>query len=128
MNILRYRLFYELPPEEVRKMVFPRGYRFTKTDAEVLSSATKDDYKDVFASRYYGRLVGEFADIVDLEMKLFRFMKMTTRQMLSGQPFHIGTIIGYLTLKELEVNNLKSIAEGKRHLLTEDEIAESLVL
>ena len=51
----------------------------------------------------------------------------TVRKTLKGYPINIGTIIGFLYLKELEIRNLCTIAVGKENNLPPDEIA-NLVL
>ena len=95
----------------------------------MLCSATEEDFCELMEDTYYGRRIGDIKDITDLEIKLYRIMKAAAVRLLSkGAPFHIGTIVGYLTLKEMEVTNLKSIAEGKRHFLSEEEISENLIM
>lgn len=128
MGTLRYRIYYEVPADTVKEMVLPMKFRLTKTEAESLVNATEHDYMDIVADTYYGRLVGSYKSLPELEMGLNRIMAAAARKALSGSPFNIGTIIGYLALKELEVSNIKCIAEGKRHNLPEEEIEESLVM
>ncbi len=129
MTILRYRLFYDIEPDEVEKMVIPMKYMLNKTEVSMLCGATEEDFLELVEDTYYGRRVGEIKDLTDLEIGLYRIMRATAVRLLSkGAPFHLGTIVGYLTLKEMEVTNLKSIAEGKRHLLSEEEISENLVM
>jgi V/A-type H+-transporting ATPase subunit C len=128
MGALRYRIYYEVPPETVKTMILPMRFRLTQTEADSLVHATEHDYMDIVADTYYGRHVGSYKSLPELEMGLNRVMAAAARKALSGSPFNIGTIIGYLALKELEVSNLKCIAEGKRHNLPEEEIEESLVM
>ena len=128
MTILRHRIFYEMAPDDVWSLIFPRVYRLTNRQLRELTQVTADDYRDVLLTTSYGRSVGEFKDITDFEMKLFNVMKRAVHKMLSGSPFHIGTVVGFLLLKEMEVNNLKCIAEGKRHGLDESEIIDNLVM
>ncbi|MBN1572024.1 MAG: V-type ATPase subunit [Deltaproteobacteria bacterium] len=128
MGTLRYRLYYDVPSDAVKSMIIPIRYRLAKTELESLTRATEEDYRDIINSSYYGRHVGSYGDLPELEMGLNRIMAASARKVLSGSPFNIGTIIGYLALKELEVGNLKCIAEGKRHNLAEDEISASLVM
>ena len=129
MMILRYRIFYEIESDEVQKMVIPMRYMLNKTEVSMLCGATEEDFCELMEDTYYGRRVGDIKDITDLEISLYRIMKATAVRLLSkGAPFHLGTIVGYLTLKEMEVTNLKSIAEGKRHFLPEEEISENLIM
>lgn len=128
MGALRYRIYYEVPAEIVKTMILPMRFRLTMTEAESLVHATEHDYMEIVGNTYYGRHVGNYKSLPELEMGLNRVMAAAARKVLSGSPFNIGTIIGYLALKEIEVSNLKCIAEGKRHNLPEEEIEESLVI
>jgi len=128
MIILRYRLFYEMEPEEVTAMMHPMKYKLSAEDAERLLSVSDEDYRDVFAATYYGKRVGAHQNLSELERSLNLVLLSVIRKMLTGPPFHLGTLVAYLSLKEIEVNNLKSIAEGKRHALGEEEISNVLIL
>lgn len=129
MTILRYRLYYDIEPDEVKEMVTPMRYVLNKTEISSLCNATEEDFFEIVEDTYYGRRVGEVKNLTDLEIGLYRILRATAARLLSkGAPFHLGTIVGYLALKEMEVTNLKSIAEGKRHQLSEEEISENLVM
>lgn len=128
MVILRHRIYYNVPTEVVRSMIIPMRFRLTIDDAKSLSQATEENYRELFEKTYYGKEVEEYVDLPGLEMELNGIMADAAHKALSGSPFNIGTIIGFLALKELEVSNLKCIAEGKRHHLAEGEIKESLVM
>jgi|GEM_PF-2283358 len=128
MIILRYRLFYEMMPQDISAMMHPMKYKLSAEDAERLLSVTEEDYRDVFAGTYYGKRVGPYQNLSELERSLNLVLLSVIRKMLTGPPFHLGTLVAYLSLKEIEVNNLKSIAEGKRHALGEEDISNVLIL
>lgn len=128
MIIFRYRLFYEMEPEEISAMMHPMRYKLSAEDAERLLTVTEEDYRDAFAGTYYGKRVGAYQNLSQLERSLNLVFLAVIRKMLTGPPFHLGTLVAYLSLKEIEVNNLKSIAEGKRHALGEEEISDVLIL
>jgi len=128
MLILRSRLFFDLPSDDIMTMYIPYGYRLSKNEAIQLSKATEDDYREILAKNHYGKRVTNFKSLADLEMGLLNILRYQTKKILMGYPFHIGTVAGFLALKEIETGNLKSIAEGKRHTLSEGEIRESLLL
>jgi V/A-type H+-transporting ATPase subunit C len=127
ITILRGRLFFNMGPDEVMTLYIPFGYRLTKTEAVTLSKVGEDDFREVLARTHYGKRVLTFTQLSDLEMGLNVILLGMTKKVLLGYPFHIGTVTGFIALKETEVANLKSIAEGKRHALGEAEIRESLV-
>jgi V/A-type H+/Na+-transporting ATPase subunit C len=128
MLILRSRIFFALPSDETMAMYIPYGYRLTKSEAVQLSKTTEDDYREVLGKTHYGKRVTNFKSLTDLEMGLLNILTYQTKKILMGYPFHIGTVAGFLAVKEIEAGNLKSIAEGKRHTLSEGEIRESLLV
>lgn len=127
MLILRSRIYFDLPSDETMAMYIPFGYRLSKNEAVQLSKTNEDDYREVLGKTHYGKRVTNFKTLTDLEIGLLNVLAYQTKKMLMGYPFHIGTVAGFLALKEIEVGNLKSIAEGKRHALSEGQIRESLL-
>lgn len=128
MLILRSRIFFDLPSDDIMTMYIPYGYRLSKNEAIQLSKTTEDDYREAFGKTHYGKRVTTFKSLTDLEMGLLNILTYQTKKILMGYPFHIGTVAGFLALKEIETGNLKSIAEGKRHTLSEGQIRESLLV
>ncbi len=128
MLIIRSRLYFDLPSDDIMTMYIPYGYRLTKSEALQLSKTSEDDYREVLGKTPYGKRVPTFKSLTDLEMGLLNILTYQTRKMMMGYPFHIGTVVGFLALKDIEVSNLKSIAEGKRHTLSEAQIRESLLV
>jgi len=128
MLILRSRLYFDLPSDDIMSMYIPYGYRLSKNEAIQLSKTTEDDFREVLAKNHYGRRVTNIKSLTDLEMGLLNILTYQTKKILMGYPFHIGTVAGFLALKEIETGNLKSIAEGKRHALPEGQIRESMLI
>ncbi len=128
MLILRSRLFFDLPSDDIMTMYIPYGYRLAKSEAVALSKAGEEDYREVFGKTHYGKKVVSFKTLPELEMSLLSILAHQTKKMMMGYPFHIGTVAGFLALKETETGNLKSIAEGKRHALPEGQIRDSLLM
>jgi V/A-type H+-transporting ATPase subunit C len=128
MLILRSRLFFDLPSDDIMSMYIPYGYRLSRGEAVALSKTGEDDYREVLAKTHYGKRVTSFKTLAELEMGLLSILTYQTRKMMMGYPFHIGTVAGFLALKETETGNLKSIAEGKRHALSEGQIRDSLLM
>lgn len=128
MLILRSRIYFDLPSDDIMNMYIPYGYRLSKSVAIQLSKTTEDDYREVLSKTYYGKMIPNVKSLTDLEMGLLNILAYQTRKILMGYPFHIGTVAGFVALKEIEAGNLKSIAEGKRHTLSEGQIRESLLV
>jgi vacuolar-type H+-ATPase subunit C/Vma6 len=62
--------------------------------------------------------------LIPFEDALWRHFATVVRKTLKGYPINIGTIIGFLYLKELEIQNLCTIAVGKENNLPAEEISK----
>lgn len=49
------------------------------------------------------------------------------RNALLGDPFHLGTLLGYLKLKEIEITNLRAILLGIENGLPQEDIREVMI-
>lgn len=70
----------------------------------------------------------EAASLYVFEKALRRLLVEKSRAAFTGSPFHIGILLGFLKLKEVEINNLKGIALGIGNGLGESDIKDVLVV
>jgi vacuolar-type H+-ATPase subunit C/Vma6 len=96
--------------------------RFSKVRdlVEVIPSST--NWREVIAkldntrfAQFGGRIARMYEDSGDLgevELAIEDFIAQRIRLQLTAYPFHIGTIIGFFSLKQYEIRNLRSIAVG----------------
>lgn len=101
---------------ELSLVRFPRTQMLTdaiasaKTWREVLSKLDPTKYSE-FGGRM-ARLYEESNDLGDVELAIEDFIAQKIKLQLTAFPFHLGTIIGFFSLKQYEVRNLRSIAVG----------------
>lgn len=83
----------------------------------------------------YGSVLGDaFEDykktgsLTGLEMTFQRYLLGLNTTALTGFPFQLGAVIGYLNIKEAEVRNLTTILRGKKEGLSRKEIEDLLLL
>ncbi len=127
--LLRYKLIYRLSPAEIFNYTLPYGYRIG--DEVIRRAAEAHDLAGLIAAlpSPYRELLQPLAgqgEIWWLEVALERYLWRMARQALAGYPFHIGTILAYLWLKESEVHDLRAILEGRRYRLPPEETAAFL--
>jgi len=129
----RYRLYYHLSEEEIINYTLPYGYR--SNDSVLRSIARGASVQDV-VSMVWGEnvpelsslAVEEMAEVLQaLEAALARLMCRLAREAFIGYPFHLGVLLGYLTLKEWEAHDLTALAEAKAARLPLEEIEPYLV-
>ena len=81
-----------------------------KTWREVLAKLDSTKYSE-FGGRMT-RLYEETDDLGNVELAIEDFIAQKIKLQLTAFPFHLGTIIGFFSLKQYEVRNLRSIAVG----------------
>ena len=125
---------------EIRKYLLPDGFSFDfnldvgamndSISAENVSSAVQlmpaSAYKEVLT----GALSSYEAEksLVPLENALSQYFFVTIKSILRGYPINIGTIIGFLYLKEIEIKNLCTIAVCKENEIPAEETMKMVML
>lgn len=125
---------------EIRKYLLPDGFSFDfnldvgamndSISAENVSSAVQLmpalAYKEVLT----GALSSYEAEksLVPLENALSQYFFMTIKSILRGYPINIGTIIGFLYLKEIEIRNLCAIAVCKENEIPAEETMKMVMV
>lgn len=112
---------------DASRFIIPgEGYYLKDLDRYVVS-----DELDKYGMRYvssvlekllktpYGQVIREsvatYADtnsLLDVELALKRYLVKHSIKLMAKQPFELGFILGYVKLKEMEVENLRAIAVG----------------
>lgn len=128
MTILRCKV-EGINPEEIENYLLPYGFRkkeFVMAD-DVKSAvlAAGETYKGVLSGA-----LDEFEKektLLPFELALRKHLLEESRNLLTVNPFQIGTLIGFLNLKENEVRNLRVIASSIEKL-NPDSIRKLIVL
>jgi V/A-type H+-transporting ATPase subunit C len=133
MTVLRCKA-EGIAEEELRGYLLPYSYAvdFSATalndsvSAENVTAAIRamptSDYKNVLTRTL--PLYESEETLIPFENALWRYFFVTVKKTLKGYPINIGTIIGFLYLKELEIQNLCTIAVCKENELPPKEIAK----
>ncbi|MGC9444830.1 MAG: V-type ATPase subunit [Candidatus Methanospirareceae archaeon] len=123
-----------IPPEKIRSYMLPHAYLVdfgadalnATITAENVGAAIRampaSPYTDVLTRVL--PLYETEKTLIPFEDALWRHFAIVVRKTLKGYPINIGTIIGFLYLKELEIQNLCMIAVGKENNLPAEEIAK----
>lgn len=77
---------------------------------DVLAKLERTKFEQ-FGSRMT-RLYEETNDLADIELAIEDYIAQRIKLQLTAFPFHLGTIIGFFSLKQYEIRNLRSIAVG----------------
>jgi vacuolar-type H+-ATPase subunit C/Vma6 len=74
------------------------------------------------------RLYEETEDLSDVELAIEDYIVQRVKQLLTAYPFHLGTIIGFFSLKYYEVRNIRSIAVGVERGQSADNIRKMITI
>jgi len=123
LNILwayRYREYYRLSAEEIVNYTL---WHAERTDADLVREIALGAAPDDIVSRVFGpgsvaldlSLISRDATqwMHHLEMALHRYWRRLALREMGGYPFHLGALLGYLILQELEVRDLVTLLEAK---------------
>jgi len=134
MTLLRCKAEEDIPVSTMQSYLLPFAYTldFRADELEVVVEAesvaaairalSASEYKDVLSKSL--PVYESERSLLPFEDALWRQFFGTVRTTLKGYPINIGTIIGFLYLKELEIRNLSTIAVGKSNNLPSDELAK----
>jgi V/A-type H+/Na+-transporting ATPase subunit C len=117
MWAIRYRVFHNLTEEELINYTLPFGLRVKDDDIRAIAMGA--DYMQVA-----GKLFPQFAGLdlysdepenklLELERHLQLHMVAQCRAAFVGNTFHIGTLLAYLLLCEMEIQDLTLLFEAK---------------
>ena len=96
--------------------------RFSRAQLLTDAIASSNTWREVIATldntrfaQFGGRIARMYEDTDDLgdvELAIEDFIAQRIKLQLTAFPFHLGTIIGFFSLKQYEVRNLRSISVG----------------
>ena len=117
LNILwieRFKEYYHLSPEEILNYAIEGGYRLGLRKIKKLAQTKEvQDLIQILPSPY-DELLKEVKSWKEIRKKINTFLIRELLKVFSMPPFQIGVPLSYILLKELEVQNLIAIIEGKR--------------
>lgn len=121
------------PEEEVTPNYLPYNYLATEkflravNQTKSLASLISEE-PDVPYSAIIGKAIkGEDESLLPIENALEKYRLQISRQIFTGERFHIGNSLAYLTIKEAEVRDISAIMKLKQEKMSNEDI-ESMVL
>jgi V/A-type H+/Na+-transporting ATPase subunit C len=132
MWAIRYRVYHQLSEEEVINYTLPFGYRVR--DEDVRAVAAGADIARVVERAFpslhdVGALLqNPHTGLPDLELQFQRRVIEQCQSAFSGYPFHVGVPLAYLTMNEMEIQDLTVLIEAKAARMPAEEFQSHLVM
>ncbi|RPJ51669.1 MAG: hypothetical protein EHM21_02175, partial [Chloroflexi bacterium] len=132
MWAIRYRVFHNLTEEELINYTLPFGLKVKDDDIRAIAAGA--DYLQVA-----GKIFPEIASLdlyseepenklLELERHLLRRVISQCRATFVGNTFHVGTLLAYLLLCEMEIQDLTLLFEAKGQQLSINTFRRFLVM
>jgi len=114
--IIRFKEQYHFAVEEILNYTIHHGYAFNLAKRRQLAEAANvEEILAALRNSPYGKELADDLPLNTLHIHLYRQLVKQLRKFFAGDPFQIGSILGYLLLKEIEVLDLITLAEAKRY-------------
>ncbi|MDX9701817.1 MAG: V-type ATPase subunit [Candidatus Auribacterota bacterium] len=120
-NLLRCKLYFKLPPEQVEHLIYPNGRFFsaekffeayvTRDTGEFLKKISITPLKSTLSANLTAPLQ-DMALLINHLLKEILFKEI--KKMLRGYPFTIGVPLSYIVLNRWEMNQLRSLTWALR--------------
>lgn len=94
--------------------------------AEILTKLSKTVYGDALKDAV--PIYTKTGSLLHVELALKRYLAEENKRVMYQHPFRIGFILGFLRLKEIEIENLRAISIGINENLPADRIKELLIM
>lgn len=121
---------------DAEKFLIPVGYRLRLEDITgILGLSHIADFVSKLSSTAYASILEksltryeETNSLLSFELNLKNYLLQVGRDLFTGYPFHIGIPLGFIIMKEMEVENLRTIAMGIDSKLSQEEIEDMIVM
>lgn len=124
--IYRGKKYYETNKEVLYRYLIPLSYKLKKQ--ELMKMVEAKDEKEVIElvqSTYYKSYLGNDPSLWEHEFLLY-LLKVQYKN-IQSYPYSLAPIVGYIVIKEMEIDNIIAIIEGVRYQVTPEEIRKQLI-
>lgn len=123
----RYKKYYSYPGEKVISHLFPNKCKLKNTFWVKVAESDVKDFRELALNTSYGDIFRSEDDSEwygEMSRQIARMFKRHFR----NDTYNFTTVVAYIYLKEIDIQNLITIIEGVRYSLEPSEIRKYLVL
>ncbi len=115
--------------KEIGNYLIPGGTLDKSTSDSIISSESLQDTIKIARGKLRGLpATGDKPTLTDFEIALEKAIAAEKLKVFSRSILSIGVILGFILLKEEELNNIRKIAKAKEFNIPEDEVRKMLVI
>ncbi len=136
INLVIRKIIDNKTKDDLKEFILPFGYDIAPWKVENMLELTNLDevvgeLKTTFYGKYLQKALDEYQkneNIHQFELSLMRAYEKAAHNISMTYHLWIGPMIGYIMLKEIEMNNLRTIFVSKDLMLNSDDIYKYLVI
>lgn len=126
MWVYRAKKVYNLSREMMIRYIIPYFYKVKLEDlTSMIDATTEEDMLKIIDKTFYGKVLDFQAPYI--ETQFLNFMHHRQKHTMRTNEFTIAPVVGYIYIKELEIQNIVNIIEGIRYKIDSDTITNFLV-
>lgn len=132
---LRYRVYYHLSAEEIVNYTL---WHTVHTDVDMIREIALGAHPGEIIERIWGDRAIDLAELAEfernearllprMELLLERYWRRLALRAVRNSPFHLGSVLGYVTLQEIEILDLITLLEAKGMGWNTERISQHLI-
>jgi V/A-type H+-transporting ATPase subunit C len=118
----------QFPGRDIDKYLIKGGTLGRSTIERMIEAKEKQHALAVIRSKFRGIEIGENYALPELEIALEKELAREKHAVFARSMLSIGVIMGFMLIKEEEINNLRKIAKAKEAGIPEEEVRKMLVM
>lgn len=123
--IIRFKQHNINDPKVIEKYLIKGGRKKLNSFAPMINAASVQESLKIAAKMF--NLKNVPGDVIELEKALNNTLAAAKLKVFYRSMLSVGTILGFLFLKEEEINNIRKIVIGKEYNIPDQQIEEMLV-
>ncbi len=119
----------DIPADEIIKRIIPGGYELSVDEAGKLAAMPWDELTKSLEGYWFFKGIESIGrELSRIEIKFDKVWVEAIARRASNYPLSILPVLQYMTLKKIEVDNLRTLGWGKWQNIPNEEIEEQLVI
>ncbi|PKM52403.1 MAG: hypothetical protein CVV02_01235 [Firmicutes bacterium HGW-Firmicutes-7] len=124
--IYRGTKYYNTNKEILYRYLIPLSYKLKKQELmKMVEAKDEQEVIEMVQETYYRNYLGVDPNLWEHEFIMY-LLKIQYKNVQS-YPYSLAPIVGYIVIKEMEINNIIAIIEGVRYQVPPDEIRKQLI-
>ena len=119
--IYRYKKYYDMTAEEIINHLIPNKNKISKGKLLELASCEITEFPGLVENLKYGDIFRD-VDEKDWDRRFSAYLYKLYRRQLRNDAYSFSTVLAYLYLKEIDINNIITVVEGVRYGVAPEKI------